>query len=218
MEALTPSQSLLNPLDRVAEILFGLIMALSFTCSISIAITHRADIRQLLVGAIGCNLAWGIVDAIMYLLGVFAQKNRNRIILEYIQKTSETGSARNFISEALPPVVASVMETQELEQIRKKLLNLPGVSAYVRLTIQDFKKAVALFFLVFISTFPVVLPFVWIQDSRLALRVSNLVAIIMMFLCGWSVARYVGLNKWKMSTAMTLIGLILVAITIALGG
>ena len=87
-----------------------------------------------------------------------------------------------------------------------------------RLTANDIKKAMALCFLVFISTFPVVLPFIFIQDSIIALRVSNFIAIVMMFLCGWAVAKYVGFSKWKMSMAMILVGLVLVAVTIALGG
>ena len=61
MEVLTGSKSLLNPLDRAAEILFGLIMALTFTCSIGIVTKGNAQIRKLLVGAIGCNMAWGLV-------------------------------------------------------------------------------------------------------------------------------------------------------------
>ena len=61
MEGDSKFKLLLNPMDRVAEILFGLIMALSFTCSIGIANRGPTEIRQLLIGAIGCNLAWGIV-------------------------------------------------------------------------------------------------------------------------------------------------------------
>ena len=218
MEALTKSKSLLDPMERVAEILFGLIMTLSFTCSISIATAHRAEIRELLVGAIGCNLAWGIVDATMYLVGVLAQKNRNRIILDSIQNSVETDRARMLIADALPPIVASVTDIDELEQIRSKLINLPHIPGDTRLTVLDLQKAAALFSLVFISTLPIVIPFMLIQDTRLALRVSNLVAIVMMFFCGWAVAKYVGFSKWKMSIAMILIGTILVVITIALGG
>ncbi len=218
MEGPSKSQSLLNPLDRAAEILFGLIMALTFTCSISIVTTYHTEISQLLFGAIGCNVAWGLVDATMYLIGVLAQKSRNKVILDSIKHSPESDRARKYIAEALPPVIASVMETEALEQIRNRLIDLPDMSGNVRLTAYDIKKAMALFFVVFISTFPVVLPFVFIGDVNLALRVSNLVAIVMMFLCGWSVAKYVGFSKWKMGTAMIFVGLILVAITIALGG
>jgi hypothetical protein len=57
------TKALLNPLDRAAEVLLGLIMALTFTCSISIANTGGTEIRHLLITAIRCNLAWGLVDA-----------------------------------------------------------------------------------------------------------------------------------------------------------
>src|SRR4051812_8630721 len=217
MEDLSKPKGLLNPVDRVAEILFGLIMALSFTCSVSIANIHRAEIKQLLVGAIGCNLAWGLVDATMYLIGILAEKSRNKLIFDSIQKSDDIDKARSYIAHALPPVVASILAIEELEQIRKKLMKLPAVSRNMGLTVNDILKALALFLLVFISTFPVVVPFVFIPDAKIALRVSNLVAIVMMFFGGWSVAKYVGFNKWKMSTAITLIGMLLVAITIALG-
>lgn len=218
MEDLAKSKSLLNPMDRAAEILFGLIMALTFTCSIGIANKGQTEIRQLLIGAIGCNLAWGLVDATMYLIGVLGRKNRNKIIFNSIQNSSETDKARKYISDALPPMVASAMGSEGLEQIRSQLINLELTTPDVRLTAHDIKKAIALFFLIFISTFPVVIPFVFIHDTKLALRVSNGIAIVMMFLCGWSVAKYVGFSKWIMSVAMTLIGIFLVGVTIALGG
>ena len=218
MEVVSKPQTLLDPMERVAEIMFGLIMTLTFTCTISIAVTDHVEIRQLLIGAIGCNLAWGLVDATMYLIGVLAQKNRNKIIFDAIRNLTEADKARSYIADALPPVIASVIETEELDEIRNKLKHLPDLTGNARRTSNDLKKATALCLLVVISTFPVVLPFLFIQDSMIALRVSNLIAILMLFLCGWSVAKYVGYSKWKMSTAMVLIGMILVTITIFLGG
>ena len=217
MEDTTAPKLLLNPMDRAAEILYGLIMALTFTCSISIANARQTEIRQLLFGALGCNLAWGLVDAVMYLIGVLARRNRNKIIFEAVRH-SEKSKARKHIADALPPVITSVMETEGLEQIRNKLINLANTTATVKLTTRDIKKAIALFLLIVISTFPVVIPFVFIHDTKIALRVSNMIAIIMMFLCGWSVAKYVGFSKWIMSIALTLIGMMLVVLTIVLGG
>jgi len=214
----TKIKFLLNPMDRVAEILFGLIMALSFTCSMGIATRGPAEIRQLLIGAIGCNLAWGIVDATMYLIGVLARKSRSKTIFDAVRNPTQAAKAREYISDALPPSVASGIGTEELEVIRNKLSGMPDPSIDVRLKLRDVREAIAIFFLIFISTFPVVIPFVFIHDTRVALRISNLVAIIMMFFCGWSVAKYVGYDKWRMSIAVVLVGIILVAVTIALGG
>jgi VIT1/CCC1 family predicted Fe2+/Mn2+ transporter len=83
---------------------------------------------------------------------------------------------------------------------------------------KDVKIAVGIFLLVFLSTFPVAIPFAFIQNVQQALRISNLVAIILMFICGWLLARYGGYNKFLMGFTMTLLGIILVAITIVLGG
>src|SRR6185295_10185205 len=127
MERSTRFKLLLNPMDRVAEILFGLIMALSFTCSINIATKGPAEIRQLLIGAIGCNLAWGIVDATMYLIGVLARKSRSRTIFDAVHDPLQKDKARTFISEELPSVVVSAIGPQGLEEIRTKLTSLQDV-------------------------------------------------------------------------------------------
>ena len=53
------SNRALEPMDRLSEILFGLIMVLTFTGSLSVAEVGREDVRLMLIGALGCNLAWG---------------------------------------------------------------------------------------------------------------------------------------------------------------
>ena len=217
MVRLSIPKRLLTPTERAAEILFGLIMALTFTCSISVANVRQLEIRQLLIAAVGCNMAWGLVDAIMYLVGVLAQKSRSKTILDAIQR-SEKEKANKYIADVLPPIVSSVMQPEELERIRIKLADLPNTTGKVRLTSRDILKALAIFLLIFLSTFLVAIPFLFIHNPLPALRISNLIAIVMMFLCGWSVARYVGFSKWLMAIAMVVVGVLLVFVTIALGG
>ena len=209
---------LLNTMDRVSEILFGIIMTLTFTCSIGIANAKNTEIRQLIIAAISCNIAWGLVDAIGYIVSTIVQRSRNKTILDSVLTTSDEKKARKYISDSLPPSIASVLEAAELEEIRKKLAKLPDSTFQVRLTTRDLKRSVMIFFLMFISAFPIVIPFIFIRDTQLALRISNMIAIVLMFLCGWSLAKYVGSNKWLMSFGMTLVGIVLVLITIALGG
>src|SRR3954447_6707071 len=80
---------LLNPVDRISEVLFGLIMALTFTCTISVAEADRAEVRDMLIGAIGCNIAWGLVDAVMFILTGMAEKGRGKTILYFLRKTNQ---------------------------------------------------------------------------------------------------------------------------------
>ncbi len=68
------SKRVLEPYDRISEVLFGLIMVLTFTGSLSIAEGGREAVRTMLLGALGCNLAWGIIDGVLYLMGCLAEK------------------------------------------------------------------------------------------------------------------------------------------------
>ena len=209
---------LLNTMDRTSEILFGIIMTLTFTCSIGIANAKNTEIRQLIIAAISCNIAWGLVDATAHIVGTIAQRSRNRAILNSLRSILEKDKARKYISDSLPSYIASVLSTEEIEDLRNRLVNSPEPPPVVWVTARDIKRALLIFFLMFISTLPIVIPFIFIKDTQIALRVSNLVAVIIMFLCGWSVAKYVGFSKWKMSISMTIIGVLLVLITIVLGG
>src|SRR6185436_18890931 len=176
---LSKPKPLLNTMDRVSEILFGIIMTLTFTCSIGIATTKNTEIRQLIIAAISCNIAWGLVDAIGYIVSTIVQRSRNRTILNSVLTTSDADKARKDISDSLPPSIASVLVAADLEQIRKKLANLPDSALQVRLTTRHLKKSVMIFLLMFISTFPIVIPFIFIRDTQLALRISNMTAIVL---------------------------------------
>ena len=86
------------------------------------------------------------------------------------------------------------------------------------LTKDDWLGAVGLCLLSFLSTFPVVIPFLLFEDARLALRVSNAVAIAMLFLCGFILGRYAGFRPVSMGLAVVALGSAMVAVAIALGG
>jgi hypothetical protein len=209
---------LLNPSERVSEILFGLIMALSFTCAISVVDATRAGMKEMLLGAIGCNIAWGLVDAIMFLMNVLTQKGRDISILNFVRETKEPQKATEFIEETFSSEVAAVITARSLEQIRLDIIASPPLSKRAGLSKKDLKMALGIFLLVFISTFPVAIPFLIIPDIRVALRISNVVATSLLFLGGWILARYGGYNKFRTGLYMALIGIILVVITISLGG
>jgi VIT1/CCC1 family predicted Fe2+/Mn2+ transporter len=74
------------------------------------------------------------------------------------------------------------------------------------------------FLLVFLSTFPVVIPFLVFSRVHLALRVSNLIAIVMLFCLGYWLGQHSGYSPWRTGASMVLLGVVLVGIAIALGG
>jgi hypothetical protein len=213
-----PSERLLDPMERVSEVLFGLIMVLTFTCSLSVAEAGRDEIRTMLIGALGCNLAWGIIDAVFYLMGCFSSQGRGILQLKAVRTLSDAGAAHRVIAGALPPRVASVLSPAELEEIRQKLNQLPEPPARPRLGRNQWLAAFGVFSIVFVSTLPVVLPFTFVDRPRLALRISNLVAVTLLFLVGYRFGHYAGHRPWGMGFAMVILGGALVGITISLGG
>jgi VIT1/CCC1 family predicted Fe2+/Mn2+ transporter len=208
----------LEPDERIAEVLFGLIMVLTFTGSLSVMEAGREDVREMLTLALGCNVAWGIIDGVLYLMASFAQKGRALRTFLAVRTAGNSEQARRLIATALPPVVASVVEPAELEQLRERLQALPDPVRRVRLHRADWLGAFGVFLLVFLSTFPVAVPFLLMQNAVTALRVSNAVAIGMLFIAGAAYGRLVGRSPWLVGISMVALGAVLVALTIALGG
>jgi hypothetical protein len=208
----------LDPVERLSEVLFGLIMVLSFTCSISAASDGHEEVREVLIGAIGCNLAWGIIDAVMYVMTLLLERGRGLKIAHAVRASPDAEHGRRLIAEALPEGLDQLFEEAALERARAKIVTAPSVRAKPRLTGRDARGALAVFLLVFLSTFPVVVPFLFVHPVQTAMRVSNGVAIVMLYATGHLLGRYAGLSPFRTALVMVTIGIGLVGLTIALGG
>jgi len=208
----------LEPIDRVSEVLFGLIMVLTFTGSLSVAEAGRSEVRTMLIGALGCNLAWGIIDGVLYLMGCLAEKGRGLLAFRAVRKTTDPRQAQRLIADALPPVITSILQPAELDTMSRRLKDLPEPPEQARLHSDDWLGAVGVFLLVFLCTFPVVIPFIFMHNAGPALRVSNAIAIVMLFLTGYAFGRMTGRHPWLVGISIVVLGLILVGLTIAFGG
>jgi hypothetical protein len=213
-----PFKGVLDPMERISELLFGLIMALTFTCTLGVATADSIKVQTMLIGALGCNLAWGIIDAGVYLLARVSDQGRKLLTLRAMRQAPDLEAAQRIIADALPRQLASFLPPAQLESIRQQLHQLPEPPERPRLTKRDWIGALGLCLLSFISTFPIVIPFIFISDARLALRVSNAVAIVMLFFCGCAFGYRSGLRPWAAGLSMVAVGGALVGVAIALGG
>jgi VIT1/CCC1 family predicted Fe2+/Mn2+ transporter len=193
-------------------------MVLTFTGSLSAAEAGRSEVRTMLIGALGCNFAWGIIDAFMYLMGRLSDEAALVRAARAVRDAPDAETAHRRILDALPPIVASALQPPELERIQRQLNQLDEKSIRPRLRKTDWLGAGAVFLWVFVCTFPVVIPFIFLNDAVVALRVSNAIAIGLLFLTGYLFGKNSGLRPWPTGLAMVLIGLVLVAMTITLGG
>jgi hypothetical protein len=214
----TSSRRVLEPYERISEVLFGLIMVLTFTGSLSVAEAGRDDVRAMLIGALGCNIAWGVIDGVLYLMGSLADKGRDLMTFRAIRRAANAQREQELIATALPSFLNSILQPSEIESIRQRLRELPEPPGKARLGKRDWVGALGVFVLVFLSTFPVTIPFLFISSIGPAMRLSNAIAIVMLFIAGVAYGRCVGRSPWKVGLAMVALGGVLVAFTIALGG
>jgi len=212
------SGTALDPVYRSSEVIFGLLMAMSFIGSISVATDGREEVRTLLVAALGCNLAWGLVDAVMHLVAMKTQKRRNRVLLEKLHGSKDAKAGRDLVADELSGPMVSSLGAEGLELIRQRLAAAPLALAPTRLTGRDFGDAIIVFLLVVLSTFPLVVPFMLTDETARALLMSRLVAVAMLFISGATLARYSGGNTWLNGLTMAAVGALLMAAIMALGG
>jgi VIT1/CCC1 family predicted Fe2+/Mn2+ transporter len=82
------SGRVLDPFDRVSEIIFGVLMAMTFIGAMNVATAGAQEVRTVMKAALGCNIAWGLTDGVMYLVGLVTERTR--------EKTQPRLKARDF--------------------------------------------------------------------------------------------------------------------------
>ena len=211
-------EQVLSPMDRVSEMLFGLFMALTFVGAVSVAEAGREHLRDMFVAALGCNLAWGLVDAIMYLVRTVTDRGRTLTLVRSVRVAPDSGTGRRLLERSLSRLAAGLVSPAEIEAMRGRIVALPSVPARPTLRWDDLLAALAIFLIVVAATFPVVLPFALIQDVGTAKTVSRAIALAMLFFGGLALGRYAGYGSWRVGFMMVGLGTALVIAINALGG
>jgi hypothetical protein len=214
----TTRESVLNPVDRVSEMLFGLFMALTFIGAVSVAGGGREHVRELFITAFGCNLAWGLADAILFLVRTITDRGRKLTLLRSIRETADAETGRSHLERELSRVMGHLVSSTELEAIRGRIVALPSVPSRPTLHWEDVRAALAIFFIVVAATFPVVLPFAFISDVETATNASRALSLAMLFIGGLALGHYAGYGSLRVGFMMVGLGTALVAAIIALGG
>lgn len=210
----------LEPVEEVGELVFGLIMVLTFTLGAGIGLGDREETRELLLAALGCNTAWGIIDAALYLVARLSERGRLHRLVRAVQAARSEEWARGVVAreldQRLPALIAppmrAALDAHLVERVRELKLDRN------RVTGEDLWAALAVFWLVFLAALPAVAPFLLIEDPTIAMRASNAVLITLLFLVGWRWAGYTGASRWRTAFLVALLGVGLVSVAILLGG
>ena len=207
----------------MGEILFGLIMTLTFTLGAGLMLEEegREGARALLIATIGCNVAWGLIDGVLYALSQVFERGRLRRVAANVSAANSPDAAAEVVAtefdELLTPVTDAPQRKELYTSIAERLRTAGGLPAN-GLRAADIKGGLACGWLVFACSFPAAIPFMLIDEPRTALRVSNAVLLALLFVIGFRAGRITTANPWLTGAAFLIVGLILVVAAIALGG
>src|SRR4249919_1820751 len=212
----------LDPATSLAEVLFGLIMTLTFTLGAGILIEDegREGARQLLIAVVGCNVAWGIIDGALYILNQLFARGRIRRLARSVRIATDDRSAMNVVAEELDGFFVDITGAAERDALYLRVANhlrsRPVGTNSIRK--DDVLGAFTSFWLVVLTSVPAAIPFLLFDNARFALRVSNAILLALLFITGWLFARFTLGKPWLVGLGFLVGGAALVAIAIALGG
>ena len=211
----------LDPASRLGEVMFGLIMVLSATLTANLTLEPgEAGKRQLLLATISATAAWGLIDAIMFVMSAVTERAEKARLKDRIHAAASREAALAVIMAEVEPrfEVNNRPETRTAlcEAIYNYLTEAGALS--VGINRADLLGGAACFVLVLLSCAPVVVLYILVSDAAVAIRLSNFALIAMLFLVGLIWARYANTRPLVTGLVMSAIGLMLVGVAILLEG
>jgi VIT1/CCC1 family predicted Fe2+/Mn2+ transporter len=198
---------------------------LTFTLAAGLTVEDGPDAgRELLIAAIGCNLAWGIIDGAMYLTERILERSRRQRSIRAVQEAADEAEQLAVVQGRVDEVLGEAVTAHATEAERARLMGfvrdlaLRASTDHTPVRREDLLGALASGWLVIATALPAAVPFLLIDRPWVALRVSNTILVGMLFVVGWQWGKYGYVNRWLAGTIFLVVGLALVATAIALGG
>jgi VIT1/CCC1 family predicted Fe2+/Mn2+ transporter len=209
----------LAPEDRLAEAICGLIMVLSFTAATG-ALLEGTTPHALLFAVLGCNIAWGVVDGVTYILGNLMNRGARARLIQTLQRAPDDPDAARAVQARIDDTLGQLLTPEHRHQVLQWILEgVPRLDPEpVRIRKADLFTGLVCFAIVFGTTLPVLLPFILLKNEVHALRISNALTLAMLFAMGWRWAGFANISRLKTGLALLAMGIVLVVITLALGG
>ena len=218
----------LDPIDALFTIFFSILFALLFTLSYAVLIHYGAlgpslsstYGQELFLAILGAVAAWGIIDGVLYALGgVFARRERYRL-LQYVQTSDSEDEAATAISYELDFILEPITSDEQRQALYRGMLTSlrQAEPQAIRLQRDDVVGAVATVLLSIVAVLPSLLPLLLLDNITLAIHVSNVVSLLVIFATGYSWGTHTGTSPWKTGLLLASVCLAMVLIAALLGG
>lgn len=219
----------LDPADRLAEAIYGLLILMTFTMAFQattqgeamVSIGTTLEVRGTVLAAIGCAVAWGLIDGVMYIVTSIVERGDEVRIARAVQAAPDDETAIRLVAAELDGRLLRIASESERRTFYERVCERARQAEVRAITVtrEDLMGALATVLVAITVIMPAVAPFLFLPNNPLlALRLSNLIAILMLFGIGWRWAREVGARPLFAGSALALLGVVMMMVAIPLGG
>jgi hypothetical protein len=204
-----------------SEPMFGVIMVVCFTSILrAYPIIAEKVIGTVLLSALFCCVAWGLVDGIFYAWEAHYELDRKRKLLALVQAPNDPKETRELVEDDLGDTIVDLMDEKDKEEIYQIVeKNVSGIDLGRVSIKEDIVTVLIAFGLVVGSSIIVMLPFLLFSPVMTALTISNITGIFLLFVMGFWREEDKRITKKLITGGLTaLVALIITIVTIVLGG
>ena len=205
-----------------AEVMYGIIITMTFTSMLrDIPVVPDIVVDRLILAALSCCIAWGIADGFFYLWERGYIIRRENMIIDRARSPDMSESAMAMVVEDLDDTILRTIPPEKRQYLYENLVSFLS-SAGPRRGVA-IPEAVVIVLGTFLRSagagLIVVAPFFMIDDVWEALLISNITGILLLFVVGYirSLDRSFS-SRVLFGFGSGLIGIIIAAITVVLGG
>ena len=206
----------------MVEMLCGIIMVLVMIGYLKLALGQGFEFQKtMILVPLGCNAAWGIIDGIMYVLLNLRQRGKYSNLLSLVKSAKDQNDALTSIEDEFGFTIIGSLnkddQTNIYHEILKRLTNVAAENPK-GISKEDLRVVIVTFLIVFFTGFLLIIPFIIFNDVWLAIRISHIIGLVMLFCIGYRWGKSASRNKIRSGIAITILGVVIVGITEVLGG
>ncbi len=219
----------LDPIDALSATFFSILFALLFTLSYGILI-YRGVIdssfssgygTELFFAILGAIAIWGAIDGVMYALTAVFQREERHRLLQHLQTAEKEETAVDAIADEFDFILEPITnDDQRYDLYHDILAHLRQAEPQeVGLQREDVVGALTSVLVSVSVVLPSLMPLLLLpENTALAIRISNVISVIVIFGTGYSWGKHTDTNPWKTGLILVSVCLSLVLMAIFIGG
>ena len=219
----------LDPIDALSATFFSILFALLFTLSYGILLYNGViDASfssgygtELFFAILGAVTIWGAIDGVMYTLTAVFQREERHRLLHCLQTADKEETAVDAIADELDFILEPITNDDQRDALYHDILAHLRQAEPQEAGLQrgDVVGALTSVLVSVVVVLPSLMPLLLLpQNTALAIRISNIISVFVIFGTGYSWGKHADANPWKTGLILASVCLSLVLVAIFIGG